>query len=137
MKDTFYGATAMSWALDGDHVEVVSALLDKQPSSVDEVLMTGVSEGKPALVKIALAKGGLKKEGLTVALAAAVGDKDKAEIAELLKGGGAVPPPEIGVDRLQSYVGNTRATRSNSVSPLLTADFLPLPQVSDRVNYFH
>ena len=62
VKDTFYGATAMSWALDNDHVEVVSALLDKQPSSVDEVLMTGMSEGKPELVKIALAKGGLEKE---------------------------------------------------------------------------
>ncbi len=109
VKDTFYGATAMSWALDGDHIDVVSALLDKQPSNVDEVLMTGVSEGKPALVKIALAKGGLKKEGLTVALAAALGDKDKAEIAELLKSGGAVPPPEISVDRLQSYVGKYKS----------------------------
>src|SRR5262245_45626385 len=27
VKDTFYGATAMSWALDGGHVDIVNTLL--------------------------------------------------------------------------------------------------------------
>jgi hypothetical protein len=109
VKDTFYGATAMSWALDGNNAEVVRALLDKQPSSVDEVLMTGVNQKKVDLVKVALAKGGIKKETLTLALAASAADKDKAEVVELLKNAGAVPPPEVNVATLQSYVGTYKS----------------------------
>jgi len=58
VKDTFYNATAMTWAMDGGHVEIVRELLEKQPSSVDDVLITGVGENKSDLVKIAQAKGG-------------------------------------------------------------------------------
>jgi ankyrin repeat protein len=109
VKDTFYGATAMTWALDGGHVEIVNALLEKQPSSVNEVLMTGVGEGKPDLAKLALQKGGLSKETLTTALAIASADKDKAELADLLKKAGAVPPPEVNPATLQSYVGKYKS----------------------------
>ena len=105
VKDTFYGATAMTWALDGDHLEVVSVLLAKDPAGVGDVLMTGVREGKPALVKIALATGNVKAETLTPALVVATDDKDKAEIVELLKKAGAVPPPAVDAAMLQSYVG--------------------------------
>jgi hypothetical protein len=105
VKDTFYGATAMTWALDHDHVEVVRMLLEKDGSSVNNVLMTGVREGKVALVEMALTKGGAKPETLTAALAAALSDKDKAAIAEMLKKAGAVPPPEIDAATLASYAG--------------------------------
>lgn len=105
VKDTFYGATAMTWALDNGHVEVVRELLEKQPTSVGDVLMNGVSEEKPELVKIALAKGGLKKEALTIALVLASRNKEKPEIAELLKTAGAVMPPPVDTAKLQSYVG--------------------------------
>jgi len=57
VKDTFYGATAMTWALDNNHLDVVQALLEKQPSTVDDVLFSGVTDGKPELIKLALAKG--------------------------------------------------------------------------------
>lgn len=109
VKDTFYGATAMSWALQNEHVDVVNLLLEKDPASVDEVLMTGVSEGKPDFVKIALAKGGSSKETLTRVLAVAMSDKNAAEIAELLKKSGATPPPEIKTEILQSYVGKYKS----------------------------
>ena len=105
VKDTFYGATAMTWALDGDHLEVVNVLLAKDPEGVGDVLMTGVREGKPALVKIALATGNVKAETLTPALVVATDDKDKAEIVELLKKAGAVAPPAVDAAMLQSYVG--------------------------------
>jgi hypothetical protein len=108
VKDTFYGATAMTWALDNDRVEVVRALLEKDPGSVETVLMTGVREGNLPLVNIALAKGGLKPETLTAALAVATVDEKKREIAELLKKAGALPPPEIDAETLQSYVGKYR-----------------------------
>lgn len=105
VKDTFYNATAMTWALDNGHVEIVRMLLEKQPSSVDSVLMNGLGDDKPEVVKVALEKGGLKKETLTSALFIASSDKNKAEIAELLKKAGAVPPPEVKAEVLQSYAG--------------------------------
>ena len=109
VKDTFYGATAMSWALDNGHLEVVKLLLEKQPSSVNDVLQNGMNEGKPEFVKLALAKGGLSKEALTAALAQASADKDKAEIAELLRQAGAVPPLVVNAATLQSYVGKYKS----------------------------
>jgi hypothetical protein len=109
VKDTFYGATAMTWALQNDHNDVVSALLDKDPSTVNDVLMTGASEGKTELIKMALARGGLSKELLTRALAIAMSDKDTAAAADALKVAGAVPPPEIKAEILQSYVGKYKS----------------------------
>ena len=109
VKDTFYGATAITWALQNDHADVVNLLLDKDPSSVDDVLMTGASEGKPQLIKLALTRGGLSKDRLTRALAIAMSDKDTTAAADALKAGGAVPPPEIKTEILQSYVGKYKS----------------------------
>ena len=44
VKDTFYQATAMTWALDGNHVNVVRLMLEKDAEAVDDVLMTGIRE---------------------------------------------------------------------------------------------
>lgn len=109
VKDTFYHATAMTWAVGNKHVEVVRALLEKDAASVSDVLMTGARGGNVALVRVAIEKGGLKPETLTAALSAAIGDEKKAEIVEMLKKAGAVPPPEIDIATLQSYVGKYKA----------------------------
>lgn len=116
VKDTFYNATAMTWALSNGHVEAVRALLEKDSGSVGDVLMTGVREGKDAYVEMALAKGGLKPEALTAALAAASGDKDKAAIGEMLKKAGAQPPPEIDAATLQTYVGKYKSEQGNEIA---------------------
>lgn len=120
VKDTFYGATAMSWALDSDRLEVVTVLLEKDPGSVGDVLMTGVREGKPALVKIALATGNVKAEALTPALVIASEDKDQTEIVEMLKKAGAVPPPEVDATLLQSYVGKYKEESGIEIAITLT-----------------
>ena len=120
VKDTFYGATAMTWALDNDHVEVVNALLEKDPSSVDDVLMTGARDGRAAVVKVALAKGGAKPDTLTAALVIANSDKNKSEIAEMLKQAGAVPPPEIDAATLKSYVGKYKDEAGSELDIILT-----------------
>jgi hypothetical protein len=120
VKDTFYGATAMTWALDSDRLEVVTVLLEKDPAGVGDVLMTGVREGKPALVKIALATGNVKAETLTPALVVATDDKDKAEIVEMLKKAGAVPPPAVDAAVLQSYVGKYKDEAGLEVMITLT-----------------
>jgi ankyrin repeat protein len=121
VKDTFYNATAMTWALSNGNVETVRALLEKDSSSVDEVLMTGVGEGNTGLVEVALAKGGVKTETLTAALAAAMNDKEKAAIAEMLRKAGAVPPVEIDPATLQTYVGKYKNEQGVEIS-LTTRD---------------
>jgi uncharacterized glyoxalase superfamily protein PhnB len=80
-------------------------------TSAFEALMTGVLEGNAESVQaalgVALNKGGLKLERLTAALvAASSGDNQNAEIVEMLKKAGAVLPPEVDAEILQSYVGN-------------------------------
>lgn len=119
VKDTFYGATAMTWALDNDHLEVVTAILEKDPGSVGDVLMTGVREGKPALLKIALANGNLKADALTPALVVATDDKN-AEIIELLKKAGAIPPPAVDAALAQSFVGKYKDEAGTEITISLT-----------------
>ena len=116
VKDTFYSATAMTWALSNKHIEVVRALLEKDAGAVDDILSTGTREGNVALVKMALDRGGAKPETLTAALVLSQADKDKAEITELLKKAGAVPPPEIDAATLQSYVGKYKGETGPEVT---------------------
>ncbi len=72
------------------------------------LLMNGIREGNVELVRTALGvapdKGGVKPETLAAALAAA-GDNNNAEIKDMLKKAGAVPPREVDAEILQSYVG--------------------------------
>jgi len=117
VRDTFYGAKAMTWALgDNPNVELVRVLLEKDPSSVEDVLTTGVRQGSVALVEIALAQGGAKAETLTAALASAMSDKDKTAIAEALKKAGAIPPLEVDAATLQSYVGRYRTDQGAEIA---------------------
>jgi hypothetical protein len=120
VKDTFYGSTALSWALNGDHIEIVTVLLQKSPTEAGDVLMSGVREGKPALVKIALAGGNVKAETLTPALVIATDDKDKPEIVEMLRQAGAVMPPAVDAAMLQSYVGKYKDESGTEIVITLT-----------------
>ncbi len=116
VKDTYYGATAMTWALQNNHVEAVRALLEKDTASLSEVLLTGAREGNLELARAAVEKGGLKPEVLTAALASAMSDEKKAEIVAMLKKAGAVPPPEIDAATLQSYVGKYKGETGPEMS---------------------
>ncbi len=116
VKDTFYGATAMTWALQNKHAGAVGALLEKDAASVNDVLTTGAREGNAELVGVALAKGGAKPETLTAALALTLNDKDKVEIAEMLKKAGAQPPLEVDPATLQSYVGKYKTEQGPEIS---------------------
>ena len=119
VKDTFYGATAMTWALENKHVEVVRALLDKSAESVDEVLLTGARAGDAALVRIALDRGGAKSESLTAALAATMTDEKRAEIADMLRRAGAVPPFKVDAETLQSYAGTYKSEQGSQIAVTL------------------
>ncbi|HET6893726.1 MAG TPA: ankyrin repeat domain-containing protein [Pyrinomonadaceae bacterium] len=119
VKDTFYGATAMTWALSNNHIGAVSALLQKDSSSVNEVLITGMREGNVELVKVALANGNAKPETLSAALVTALNDKDKVELAEMLKKAGAKPPLELDAATMQSYAGKYRPEQGNDITFLV------------------
>jgi hypothetical protein len=120
VKDSFYGATAMTWALDNDHVDVVTAILQKDTAEVGDVLMTGVREGKPALITTALATGKVSAGTLTAALVVATDDKDKPEIVEMLKKAGAVAPPALDAATVQSYVGKYKDEAGTEIAITLT-----------------
>lgn len=105
VKDTFYQATAMTWALDGKHVPVVRLLLQKDPESVDDVLMTGIRSSDEEFVKLALERGGIKPDNLTAALIVSSAEPKSAGIAEMLKKAGAKPPMEVEAATLQLYAG--------------------------------
>jgi hypothetical protein len=115
VKDTYYGATAMTWALQNKHAGAVGALLEKDVASVNDVLTTGAREGNAELVAVALSKGSAKPEALTTALAATMNDKDKVEIVEMLKKAGAVPPLEVDPAILQSYVGSYKTEQGSDI----------------------
>jgi ankyrin repeat protein len=104
VKDTFYQATAMTWALDHKHVSVVKLLLEKSAEDVDDVLLTGTREGNEELVKVALDRGGVAADNLTAALVLA-GDEKNAAITDMLTKAGAKPPAQVDAATLQSYAG--------------------------------
>ena len=136
VRDTFYNAKAMTWALgDNINVDLVRSLLEKDPTSVEDVLIAGVSNGNVALVEVALAQGGAKPEALTVALASALGDKDKAAIAESLKKAGAKPPLEVDAAILQSYVGQYKPETGAEVAISLKDGKLFLKPPSNPVPF--
>ena len=116
VKDTFYQATAMTWAIDGKHVEVVRLLLEKGAEEVEDVLLTGVREGNGELVKAALDRGTLKPESLTVALAISSANEKNAAITEMLKTAGAKPPLRVDPATLQTYAGKYKGDTGPEVT---------------------
>lgn len=132
VKDTFYQSTAMSWALQNDHFDVVRLLLQKGAEGADDVLMTGVRQNKEDVVKMALDSGQLKPADLTPALAFSMNANTPA-ISELLKKAGATPPVEVDAATLQAYAGKYKgdtgpeATISVKDGKLFVAGFGPQP----------
>lgn len=116
VKDTFYQATAMTWALDGKHVEVIRLLLAKDTDGIEDVLLTGTREGNEGLVKVALDRGAAKPESLMVALVISSADEKKANITEMLKKAGAPAPHLVDVATLQSYAGKYKGDTGPEVT---------------------
>ena len=133
VKDTFYQATAMSWALDGKHVAVVKLILEKSAEDVDDVLLAGVRQGNEELVKIALDRGGVKPDTLTVALITSTEAKNAA-ISEMLTKAGAKPPLQVDAATLQSYAGKYKGDPGPEITitvqdgKLMVAGFARQPQ---------
>lgn len=115
VKDTFYRATAMSWALQNDHLNVVQLLLQKGAEGAEDVMMTGVRQNKEEVVKMALDTGKIKPENLTAALAFSMNANTTA-ISDLLKKAGATPPLEVDAATLQTYAGKYKGDTGPEVT---------------------
>jgi ankyrin repeat protein len=133
VKDTFYQATALSWALQNDHFNVVTLLLQKGAEGAEDVLMSGVQQNKEDVVKIALEAGKIKPEDLTAALAFSMNANTTA-ISDMLKKAGATPPFDVDAATLQTYAGKYKgeagpeATISVKDGKLFAAGFTREPQ---------
>ncbi|HEX9760646.1 MAG TPA: ankyrin repeat domain-containing protein [Candidatus Acidoferrales bacterium] len=112
VQDTFYRATPLGWAANKGHAEIIKLLLDKGATGIDAVLMSGVSQNRPEIVRLALAKGGVSAQTLTSALGNAQRQK-REEIVKLLEDAGATPPPkadfQVDAATLAGYAGTYRA----------------------------
>ncbi|MGH8248872.1 MAG: ankyrin repeat domain-containing protein [Gammaproteobacteria bacterium] len=111
-KDPIYTADALQWAAYRDQILVVRFLLPKMPPDRSlGILNVGVQKGNLDLVKLALDRGGLSPDALSMALGDAT--REGAEgVAVLLRKAGAVPPPrgdlEVPGEILKSYAGHYR-----------------------------
>jgi ankyrin repeat protein len=115
VKDTFYRATALSWALQNDHFNVVTLLLQKGAEGAEDVLMQGVRAGKEEIVKMALDNGKIGPPDLTAALAFSMNANTPA-ITDLLKKAGATPPLEVDAATLQTYAGKYKGETGPEVT---------------------
>ncbi len=118
VADTFYHASALSWAAQKKRYEIVKLLLDHGAKSAADLVQMGAQSGDARFVKIALDKGPIPKEPLSAALAAAMKAKN-TEIADMLKAAGAVPPEpvktvELDPAILQGYVGTYTGGRGGT-----------------------
>ncbi len=118
VEDTFYHASALSWAAQKKRYEIVTLLLDHGAKSAAEVVQMGAQSGDAKFVKIGLDKGPIPKEPLSQALAAAMKGKNE-EIIGMLKAAGAVPPEpiktvELDPAILQGYVGTYTGGRGGT-----------------------
>ena len=124
-KDTFYGATAMTWALQNEHYEVVRALAGKERRKRRRSVDNRGARKKAHLVQIAVEKGGVKPATLTSALVlVSTGEGKNDEIAALLKKAGALPPTEIDAATLQSYVGKYKNDQGREYEVTLNGSML-------------
>jgi photosystem II stability/assembly factor-like uncharacterized protein len=114
-KDTFYNATALTWAVNPamgrtpQHAEVVKLLLQHGAQGKDQALLGAL--GDAATVKAILEVGGLSAGTLSDALEAATRRKNQ-EMVTLLEQAGAKPRPEFKMDAVQlaRYVGTYQGT---------------------------
>jgi ankyrin repeat protein len=115
VKDTFYGATPLTWAVTpaltrkADHAAIVGVLLKAGATGKEQAFIGSIAAGQIDTVKVILDVGGLSADTLADALDAAERAK-RTDIVPLLTAAGAKPRPELKLDETQLawYAGTYR-----------------------------
>jgi len=95
LKDSFYKAPPVNWAVMKDHGEVVKFLVQKGAGDKEGLMSSAVFQKKKNTVKSLLELGGFSPESLSEYLTMAE-HGGASEIAELLKNAGAKPGSKTG-----------------------------------------
>ena len=139
VKDTFYGATPLTWAVSPamarkpQHPEIVKLLLEHGAQDKENALRTAVSDSDAATTKVILENGGLSAAILTDALESAKKDGHQNMVA-LLEQGGAKPFVEFMMDEAQlaRYAGTYRETGGAEYHLTVTDGRLTMDAASQR-----
>ena len=115
-KDTFYGATPLTWAASPamgrkpQHAEIVGLLLKHGAQGKDDALLSAVSEHDGAMTGVILDLGGLTPDTLADALESAK-KNNHADLVALLEKAGAKPRVEFTIEPavLARYAGTYRS----------------------------
>jgi hypothetical protein len=114
VRDTFYKAGVLDFAIQNGHTDAALILVQKGNKDAEGALPDAAAKGDAALVKAILARGEIKPATLTRALSRAE-DEKQTQVAELLKQAGAQPAkrPDFAVDAavLATYAGRYRDER--------------------------
>lgn len=109
--DNFYHMTIVERAASKGYAEIVGLLLEKGATGADGALQWAVFGNHLEVLKVVLEKGKVKADTLSSAWAEAT-KKGNAQVAELLKKAGAVPPPkadfQVDLETLKTYEGTYR-----------------------------
>lgn len=127
-KDTFYNATALTWAASPAmdrtprHAEVVRLLLQHGAQGKEDALLGAVSGSDLAMTKAILEVGGQPAGTLSDALEAAVKGKHQ-DIVALLEQAGAKPRVEVKLEaaQLPRYLGTYKDGPQVPVNAVVTA----------------
>jgi hypothetical protein len=108
LKDSFYKAPPINWAVIKDNGEVVKLLIQKGARGKEDVMASAVFQKKKNTVKSLLELGGFSAEAMTDYLTTAE-QSGASEIVELLKNAGAKPSlkPQFKIEpeALKAYEG--------------------------------
>ena len=116
-KDSFYGMTPLTRAAMKQRKDLVLLLLDKGAQGAGQLLFQAVASDDKDSVQLLLDSKKLTPKDLSGALKWAEANK-KPEMVEVLKAGGALPPPPanfaIDAETLASYAGAYQGGRAGN-----------------------
>jgi ankyrin repeat protein len=124
VKDTFYGATPLSWASSPAqarkpaHAEIVGLLLKHGARGQDAALMAAIEAGDEPMTGVILQQGGLPADTLSDALETAEHQKQSAIVAALERAGAKRRPV---VTLTEAQLSRCIGTFSNGTTPLTFA----------------
>jgi len=131
VKDTFYNATALTWAINPaqgrtpKHDEVVRVLLQHGAQGKEDALKAAAARGETETIKVVLGLGGLSPELLSDALEVAAKEK-QVVAASMLEQAGAKMRPELKLtaEQLARYVGSYQGAGNMAqvIIPVAIAD---------------